>query len=116
MTREQTRSLFVCRDCGAEALRWEGRCPACGEWNTLQETPRPPSGRGGAWLTALPASEPRELSDVALDDFPRLPLHVDEANRVLGGGLVPGSLVLIGGHPRVAQSLVPSIGDPEGRG
>ena len=40
MTREQTRTLFVCRDCGAEALRWEGRCPSCGEWNTLQEAPR----------------------------------------------------------------------------
>ena len=106
MTREQTRSLFVCRDCGAEALRWEGRCPACGEWNTLEEAPRPTARGGGAWQSGALASEPRELSDVALDDFPRLPFHVEEANRVLGGGLVPGSLVLIGGDPGVGKSTL----------
>ena len=106
MTREQTRSSFFCRDCGAEALRWEGRCPSCGEWNTLVEAPRTASRGAGAWLASAQASEPRELSAVALEDFPRLPLRMEEANRVLGGGLVPGSLVLVGGDPGVGKSTL----------
>ena len=106
MTREQTRTLFVCRDCGAEALRWEGRCPSCGEWNTLEEAPRVTAKGAGSWLASAHASPPQELSQVALENFPRLPLQMDEANRVLGGGLVPGSLVLVGGDPGVGKSTL----------
>ena len=106
MTREQTRSAFFCRDCGAEALRWEGRCRACGEWNTMVEAPRASTRGDGAWLASAQASESRELSAVALEDFPRLSLQMDEANRVLGGGLVPGSLVLVGGDPGVGKSTL----------
>ncbi|MFH1560351.1 MAG: DNA repair protein RadA [Chloroflexota bacterium] len=105
MSREQVRTFYSCRECGAEALRWEGRCPSCGEWNTLVEVPRGPAGERAAWLSSRPGT-PQELSEVTLEDFPRVALAMAEVNRVLGGGLVRGSLVLVGGDPGVGKSTL----------
>ena len=105
MNREQARTSYSCQECGAEALRWEGRCPSCGEWNTLVEAHRGPSGGRASWLSSQPGTS-EELSEITLDDFPRLPLDMGEANRVLGGGLVRGSLVLVGGDPGVGKSTL----------
>ena len=105
MSREQLRTVYSCGECGAEALRWEGRCPSCGEWNTLTEAPRKPAGGNRSWLSAS-SEAPQELSEVTLEQWPRIPLALGEFNRVLGGGLVRGSLVLVGGDPGVGKSTL----------
>ena len=108
MTREQLRTVYSCRECGAESLKWEGRCRACGEWNTLDEvhrSPNPAKGASASWLSAR-SEAPQELSGVTLEQWPRIPLGLSEFNRVLGGGLVRGSLVLVGGDPGVGKSTL----------
>ena len=116
MTREQARTFYSCQECGAEALRWEGRCPSCGEWNTLVELPRGPDREKTSWLSSSPTTS-QELSEVSLKDFPRMTLALGEVNRVLGGGLVRGSLVLVGGDPGVGKStLLLQLSAPLARG
>ena len=87
------------------SARWVGRCPACGEWDTLKEAPAPPGRRssrsGGAPATPL---APRPLAEVEPLSEARIPTGITELDRVLGGGLVPGSLVLIGGEPGIGKS------------
>src|SRR5213592_4744446 len=107
-------SQFVCQGCGHAALAWTGRCPGCGEWNTLVETLRPRAGssgrgagpgrRSGPRASAAPRPVPlREVEAPAVD---RLLTGVVELDRVLGGGLVPGSLVLLGGSPGIGKSTL----------
>ena len=96
-------TVFVCQQCGKESLKWLGRCPNCQEWNTFVET------KVTATVTPLSttvASHPQELSQVALDGQDRLPLPLNEFNRVLGGGVVSGSLVLIAGEPGIGKSTL----------
>jgi DNA repair protein RadA/Sms len=99
---------FVCTECGGESLRWAGQCPNCQAWNTLQEfqvrkaaagKPGPQAGRAGG-------SKPLALIEISGEDAPRRALAWDELNRVLGGGIVPGSLVLVGGEPGVGKSTL----------
>ncbi len=101
------KKQFVCSSCGATQLRWSGKCPECGEWNTLEEVVvrAPDKSRS---LVALPAAsgKPVPLSALAADDMPRLPLRIAELNRVLGGGIVPGSCVLVGGDPGIGKSTL----------
>jgi DNA repair protein RadA/Sms len=101
-------SKFVCQECGHEALSWTGRCPGCGEWNTLVETKPVPKGgatskRGRVSGTA---GKPVALRDVAKPSVARLRTGIAELDRVLGGGLVPGSLVLLGGSPGIGKSTL----------
>src|SRR5215217_5675684 len=104
-------SHFVCQACGHSALAWTGRCPGCGEWNTLVEAKRSakPSagarGRGGTTGTA-PAPKPVPLREVQAPDENRLLTGIAELDRVLGGGLVPGSVVLLGGSPGIGKSTL----------
>lgn len=105
MARAQSR--YVCQACGAEFLRWEGQCRACEAWNTLVETvvtTTPRAGRAGGPATAAVAPVP--LADVREGPLPRLATGLAELDRVLGGGIVPGSLVLIGGEPGVGKSTL----------
>ena len=105
--RGQTR--YVCQSCGEAFLRWEGQCRACSAWNSLVETvvradPKPPRlavgpGTGGAVATA-------RLGDVGSADWARLRVGIAELDRVLGGGLVPGSVVLVGGEPGIGKSTL----------
>ncbi|HKC20050.1 MAG TPA: AAA family ATPase, partial [Candidatus Dormibacteraeota bacterium] len=97
---------FVCTDCGGESLRWAGQCPHCRAWNTLQEFHVKKAARGEAAPKPLERARPTPLSELASDDAPRRPLEWGELNRVLGGGIVPGSLVLIGGEPGVGKSTL----------
>jgi DNA repair protein RadA/Sms len=104
--RAQTR--FVCQSCGESFLRWEGQCRACSAWNSLVETqvrsePRPSrvAARG-----AVAGPAPTRLIDVGEPDLPRLPVGIAELDRVLGGGLVPGSVVLLGGEPGIGKSTL----------
>ncbi len=101
MPKTQTR--YVCQQCGSSQAKWMGRCPECGEWNSLVETlVEPPARRAGA----SPQSQPCLLPEVAADSFARISLTIGELDRVLGGGLVPGSLVLIGGDPGIGKSTL----------
>jgi DNA repair protein RadA/Sms len=102
------RSTYVCQSCGHEALAWSGRCAGCGEWNTLVETSAPEPGakgsRGGR--RAARGARPVALRDVATPEVDRLRTGIAELDRVLGGGLVPGSLVLLGGEPGIGKSTI----------
>jgi DNA repair protein RadA/Sms len=93
---------FVCRECGGESIRWAGQCPHCRAWNTLEEFRAPRDARSAA---AAP-SRPVPITEVDVDAAPRLALAWEELNRTLGGGVVPGSLVLLGGEPGVGKSTL----------
>jgi DNA repair protein RadA/Sms len=96
---------FVCTECGGESLRWAGQCPHCRAWNTLQEFQVRKAAKD-ARAKPLQAAKPVPLNEIDIDDAPRRSLAWDELNRVLGGGIVPGSIVLIGGEPGVGKSTL----------
>jgi len=98
---------FVCTDCGGESLRWAGQCPHCQAWNTLQEfqVRKAPGGRSRPSHVPTGA-RPVPLTELAAEGSPRRALAWGEFNRVLGGGIVPGSLVLVGGEPGVGKSTL----------
>ena len=98
---------FVCTDCGGESLRWSGQCPHCQAWNTLQEFQvRKAPGSRSRRSQPLTGATPTPLTDLEIDAAPRRALAWGELNRVLGGGIVPGSLVLVGGEPGVGKSTL----------
>ncbi|MBF0455368.1 MAG: DNA repair protein RadA [Magnetococcales bacterium] len=98
---------FVCGDCGADFGRWEGKCAACGGWNTLKSfNPGRGSGRKGGANSTMPRSEPIPLSQIANGGGARIQVAIGEFNRVLGGGLTPGSVSLIAGDPGIGKSTL----------
>jgi len=105
------RTIHLCTECGHESAGWLGRCPGCGEWNTLVEE-RPSSSNGAgrsapsARRNGAPAGRPRPLKEVQAPAIERLRTGVAELDRVLGGGIVPGSLVLLGGSPGIGKSTI----------
>jgi DNA repair protein RadA/Sms len=102
----RSANLFACSACGHESPKWHGRCPGCGEWNTLvEETRATPSGRSPG-RRATRALRPLPLAEVEAPNVSRLRTGIGELDRVLGGGLVPGSLVLIGGSPGIGKSTL----------
>jgi DNA repair protein RadA/Sms len=112
MARAST--IHVCSACGHETARWAGRCPACGEWNTLVEETRNPTAlrSGGPGLrasTRVAAVAPIALADVAAAEHDRMSTGIGELDNVLGGGIVPGSLVLIGGAPGIGKSTLTTM-------
>jgi DNA repair protein RadA/Sms len=100
-------SLYVCSACGHESAKWHGRCPGCGEWNTLTEEKRASATAGGR-KRAAKALRPVPLAEVEAPAVARLETGIAELDRVLGGGLVPGSLVLLGGSPGIGKSTLTS--------
>ena len=106
MARPQSR--FICQRCAESFLKWEGQCRACGEWNSLVETIVREPSRADRGVTASLAgsAQPAGLANIAEADLPRLSLGIGELDRVLGGGLVPGSLVLLGGEPGIGKSTL----------
>ncbi len=104
-----SRAVFVCSACGQEAPRWHGRCPGCGDWNTLvEERAAASASRGAAKASRQGAQALRAvaLADVEAPAVERLSTSIAELDRVLGGGLVPGSLVLLGGAPGIGKSTI----------
>ncbi|MBI4329837.1 MAG: DNA repair protein RadA [Chloroflexi bacterium] len=99
------RVVYVCQQCGRESLRWSGRCPGCDQWNTLAET-SVAAGLGPSGSRKPSQNRPLELPSVSFDTPQRLPLGFKELDRVLGGGLVAGSLVLIAGEPGIGKSTL----------
>ena len=101
----KAHTQFVCQQCGSTSPKWMGRCPDCGEWNTLVETIVESKERSPLSYAAQ-RSKPQRLSEVADDDLERVQLPMPEFSRVLGGGIVPGSLVLVGGDPGIGKSTL----------
>ncbi|MBQ7180133.1 MAG: DNA repair protein RadA [Bacteroidaceae bacterium] len=108
------KTVYVCDYCGQESLRWVGKCPACGRWNTMKEmtiyAERPATSATRAAIKAAGAQDrkprPVHVRDIRADAEPRMDMGDGELNRVLGGGLVPGSLVLLGGEPGIGKSTL----------
>lgn len=101
------RTLFYCTECGNETARWSGQCPACGAWNTLTEAPTRPKNENKATAAAHRARQaPEKLSDLDVEEEIRFTTGVGELDRVLGGGAVRGSVVLVGGAPGVGKSTL----------
>lgn len=104
----KTKTVYVCNNCGNDSPKWLGKCPVCGEWNTYVEeiVSKDSSSRGNSNLFEISKAKPLLLKEVETGEEPRIDLHDGELNRVLGGGLVPGSLVLIGGEPGIGKSTL----------
>ncbi|MFT6905490.1 MAG: DNA repair protein RadA/Sms [Oleiphilaceae bacterium] len=99
---------FVCNDCGADLTKWQGQCPECGQWNTIQEIKlgNTKTKKSSSLGYAGASSEITTLGAIDLEDQPRFSSGVGEFDRVLGGGLVPGSAILVGGHPGAGKSTL----------
>ncbi|WP_029572664.1 ATPase domain-containing protein, partial [Pseudomonas syringae] len=105
----KAKRLYGCTECGATFPKWAGQCSECGAWNTLVETmiesgaAAPPTGRTG-WTGSQ--AQIRTLAEVSVEEIPRFSTNSTELDRVLGGGLVDGSVVLIGGDPGIGKSTI----------
>lgn len=103
----KTKSVFVCQECGSRTAKWVGQCRGCGAWNTIvEELEAPKKANSRAGFGALTASKPTRLVDIDDDSVARSGTGIGELDRVLGGGLVPGSLVLVGGDPGIGKSTL----------
>ena len=102
----KAKTIFYCTSCGNETPKWQGRCPACGEWNTMQEHIEKTSSGKGRIVNTVTSRGAQCISDVTGDDESRFSTGMGELDRVLGGGAVAGSLVLVGGAPGIGKSTL----------
>jgi DNA repair protein radA len=102
----KTKTVYFCQSCGYEAPKWLGKCPACGEWNTFAEEKITVSKKSDQRSSKTKSQTPVKLSEIKPLDEPRIHMPSEELNRVLGGGLVAGSLTLIGGEPGIGKSTL----------
>src|SRR5689334_19454523 len=103
------RVVYVCQECGSQSPKWLGRCTDCGAWNSLVEEramPAAVSGEGHRYSSAAARASARLYADVEIEQAARITTSIDEFDRVLGGGIVPGSLVLLGGEPGIGKSTL----------
>ena len=104
---KKAKTAYVCTDCGAEHKQWQGQCASCSQWNTLSRVSvGPVASGGGAQGYAGTVSEVKMLVDVDAQEMARIESGIDELDRVLGGGFVPGSVVLLGGDPGAGKSTL----------
>lgn len=113
MATIKDKTMYVCSECGFDSPKWSGKCPSCGRWNTMKEMTVKASATQNATATARKEasgktddSKPHTLAEIQSSDYPRIDMHDDELNRVLGGGLVQGSIVLLGGEPGIGKSTL----------
>lgn len=99
-------SVFFCQNCGYESAKWQGQCPGCREWNTFTEEPVVKSGSSIKRKSAITSTKPVQLSQVVTDEGQRISSGIGELDRVLGGGIVSGSLMLVGGDPGIGKSTL----------
>ncbi len=102
----KNKTVYVCSECGYQTARWLGKCPDCGSWNTMEEMTAEPEPQPGAANTFIPTSEAARLSDIKEQDQLRKKTGCEELDRVLGGGLVSGSAVLLCGEPGIGKSTL----------
>ena len=102
------KTVFYCQNCGAKSPKWIGKCPSCGEWNTYLEEIVSPSNAVPAWASAKgkPGNTPTPINEITAEQHQRDSSGDEELDRVLGGGIVPGSLILIGGEPGIGKSTL----------
>jgi DNA repair protein RadA/Sms len=108
MTKDKhsAKTTFICQQCGKESPKWLGRCPECQQWNTFVETIIPSPTRKSTSSWQLNKAQVQELNHVIAEKTPRITVSCNELNRVLGGGIVPGSLVLVSGDPGIGKSTL----------
>lgn len=106
----KSKTAYVCNECGSDYSKWQGQCNDCGAWNSLSEVRLSGASKGGGQryegYAGATSAKVQKLKDISLEDLPRLSTGVGELDRVLGGGLVPGSVVLIGGNPGAGKSTL----------
>ncbi|MDE5800273.1 MAG: DNA repair protein RadA [Paramuribaculum sp.] len=105
-TKVKTKTMWFCSECGQDSPKWQGKCPSCGAWNTMVEEKVSVSQGKSITLSNQGGSPPKPISQVEVVTEPRIPMPSKELNRVLGGGLVAGSMVLIGGEPGIGKSTL----------
>jgi DNA repair protein RadA/Sms len=98
--------MFFCTECGSETSKWAGKCPACGAWNTLKETSRVVGKKKKSRLEFVPSSKPEQIKDIKVNKSIRISTTIGELDGTLGGGIVPGMVVLIGGEPGIGKSTL----------
>ncbi len=102
----KAKSYYFCQECGYQSSSWLGRCPQCGKWNTFQEEVVKPSAPQRKGVAAASQATPKRIQEVTYSETERIPTHCAEFDRVLGGGIVPGSLLLLGGEPGIGKSTL----------
>ena len=102
MAKMKSATVYFCQNCGYESSKWMGQCPGCREWNTLvEEVVTKASG-----VRAVHMVQPTSLNDISMEEEDKLLTHMSELDRVLGGGIVPGQLTLVGGDPGIGKSTI----------
>ena len=104
MAKIKEKSVFFCQECGYESAKWLGRCPGCGQWNTFVE--EIVTKQKQETVRSIPTSEPVSLHEISSNDLQRVDTGIPELNRVLGGGMVPGALMLLAGDPGIGKSTL----------
>lgn len=104
MAKGKEKTVFFCQECGYEAAKWLGKCPGCGQWNTFVE--ETVTKQKNETVRLLPSSEPVSLNNISENDLVRIDTGIHELNRVLGGGMVPGALMLLAGDPGIGKSTL----------
>ena len=112
MAKMKSATVYFCQNCGYESSKWMGQCPGCREWNTLvEEVVTKASG-----VRAVHMVQPTSLNDISMEEEDKLLTHMSELDRVLGGGIVPGQLTLVGGDPGIGKSTILFTNVPESCG
>lgn len=102
----KNKSVYVCNECGYESVKWYGKCPSCGEWNTMEEQEQIITAKGGSIKTKASVQPVMRLNEISSDIEKRLLTGITEFDRVLGGGIVEGSLILLSGDPGIGKSTI----------
>ena len=102
----KSKTIYVCQNCGAKETKWTGRCNVCGEWNSFVEEVEVTSKSRGNAVIGNPSSKALRLSEIKVNADVRMDTGDNELNRVLGGGMVPGSMILLGGEPGIGKSTL----------
>jgi len=105
MKSPRARTIYNCTECGGQSPKWQGQCPHCGAWNTLIEAVAVPAAARFASVSGKPSTV-RQLGAIEARSVPRFPTGIEEFDRVLGGGLVPGGVILLGGDPGIGKSTL----------
>lgn len=106
MPKAKSATVFFCNSCGYESSKWMGQCPGCKEWNTFTEEPKAKATASGSRSIRASLEKPVKLIEISSESEDRISTHIDELDRVLGGGVVPGSLILVGGDPGIGKSTL----------